>query len=272
MKQNPGNRSCCAHYASRYLPLTENWIYRLIINHQQYKPIFLSRKKENLSRFPMTDLYSLDDFGLVRQYLELFYFKITGYFPFQLRACDQNHVELLHVHFGYHGAKLIGLKKRLSIPMVCSFYGDDAFASMHAGKYDTLFKVADKILVLGPYMKSELIRLGCTEDKLLIHHLGIDVDKLKFVKRTVKKGSRLRFLIASSFLPKKGVDLAIEALSACKDEFDFSVDVIGDGPLKTEILKRIEAGGMQNRVTLHGYQSYEYFINLAYQCDVFIQA
>ncbi len=156
--------------------------------------------------------------------------------------------------------------------MICSFYGDDAFAYRHQHKYNELFTHADKILVLGKYMKAWLVKLGCPEHKLQIHHLGIDIDKLRFVNRQVKKDSPIRFLIASSFLPKKGIDLAIKALATFADQYNLTLDIIGDGPLKNTILEEIEKGGLKDRVTLHGYKPYDYFINLAYECQVFIQA
>jgi colanic acid/amylovoran biosynthesis glycosyltransferase len=156
--------------------------------------------------------------------------------------------------------------------MICSFYGDDAFAKQHDGKYGDLFENAERILVLGAYMKARLIQLGCAEHKLQIHHLGIDLGKIRFENRIVKPGSKIRFLIASSFLPKKGIDLALKALSEFVNRYDFSLDIIGDGPMKNELLKLIEEGGLSDRVTLHGYKPYDYFIHLAYTCQVFIQA
>ncbi len=272
MPKNLNDSFRCAHYISKYLPLTENWIYRTLINHYSFKPILLSRKKENLELFRIPNHHSLDDFHSVRQYLEILYFKLSGYFNFFKKICQENDVEILHVHFGYHGVKLIGLKNKLKVPMICSFYGDDAFAHRHVEKYGSLFREADKILVLGAYMKAQLIQLGCPENKLLIHHLGIDSDKIVFKQRTFQAGKSIRFLIASSFLKKKGIDLAIKALSKFKNNYDFFLDIIGDGPLKDEILREIEMCGIKDRVNLHGYKPYEYFINLAYECDVFIQA
>jgi colanic acid/amylovoran biosynthesis glycosyltransferase len=266
----------CAHYASKYLPLTENWIYRILVNHKNYKPVFLTRKKENLSLFPISDICSLDDFGKVRQYFEILLFRVLGYFIFFKKICEQNKIQILHVHFGYHGVKMIGLCQKLKIPMICSFYGDDAFAHGHIQKakekYEVLFKESDRILVLGPYMKSQIINLGCAANKITIHHLGIDVDKIEFKKRNANKNGKIRFLIASSFVKKKGIELAIKALSKFKDQYEFSLDIIGDGLLKPQILDSINQAGIEARTTLHGYRPYDYFINLAYQCDVFIQA
>lgn len=271
MKESRIDKPCVAHYASSYLPLTENWIYRILINHVNYTPIFLSRRKENLSLFPISILFSLQDFRILRQYIEILLFRVLGYFYFMKKKCVQNNIEILHVHFGYHGVKMLGLKRRLSLPMICSFYGDDAFA-YGAAKYKRLFKEVDRILVLGPYMRSHLITLGCKESKISIHHLGIDVDTIRFRKRYIRPGDSIKFLIASSFLEKKGVDIAIMAIRKFKDEFDFTLDIVGDGPLNRDIVNLIAESDLRNRIRLHGYKPYDYFIELAGQCDVFIQA
>lgn len=276
MKDFQNSMIHCAHYISSYLSIPENWIYRIVIHHKKFTPIFFSRKKQNLNLFPISNLYSLDDFLKIRQYMEILIFKFSGHFMFMKNICKENNVQILHVHFGYHGVKMIGLKRELNVPMVCSFYGDDAFYHPYVGttmkRYALLFKEASRILVLGPYMKSQLIKLGCDESKILIHHLGIDFDKIRFEKRTIKRDDKIRFLLASSFVGKKGIDIAIQALAKFKTSHNFSLDIIGDGPLKNEILEVIARCGMKDRIKLHGYQPYSYLINLAYSCDVFIQA
>jgi colanic acid/amylovoran biosynthesis glycosyltransferase len=276
MTNLPTDSPSCAHYISRYLPVPENWIYKIVINLQHYRPILLSRKKVNLDLFPIRNIYSLEDFSMLRQFEEIVYFKLFGYFNFFKRICVREDIKILHVHFGYHGVKFLGLKKKLKMPMICSFYGDDAFAYPRIGnnrkKYARLFRDVEKFLVLGTHMREELIKLGCPENKILIHHLGIDVDRIRFSKRSMQKGSKIKFLIASSFVQKKGIDLAIRALSDFKSEYDFSLDIIGDGPLKNLILKEIEDSGIKDRIILHGYKTYNDFIQQAYLCDVFIQA
>jgi colanic acid/amylovoran biosynthesis glycosyltransferase len=276
MENNQAKLPRCAHYASKYLPLTENWIYRILINQKAFIPIFLTRHRENLSLFPLREVYSLDFFSKVRQYFEIVLFHFFGYFLFQKRICKKRSVQIIHAHFGYHGIKLIDLAKTLQVPLVCSFYGDDAFAhanlSMAKRKYQRLFRESNRILALGPYMKARLIQLGCVEDKIIVHHLGIDVNKVSYRKRQVGENDRIRFLIASSFVKKKGIVLAINALSHFKEKYSFSLDIIGDGPLREEIHQAIYQTGMQELINLHGYKPYDYVINLAYQSDVFIQA
>ena len=269
-------KTYCAHYLSKYLPITENWIYRIIINHHDFNPIVLCRKKDNLHLFPFSGIFCLYDFNLISRLYEIVLFKILGYFIFFKKTCIKNKVKILHVHFGYQGVKFTGLKRKLRLPMICSFYGYDAFTypriNNNIKKYRKLFRYADKILVLGPYMKEELVKSGCQEDKIVIQHLGIDTGKIKFIERNFSVNKNMRFLIASSFVPKKGIDLAIKALSEFREKYNFTLDIIGDGPLKNDILKLIDDLKMNDQIHLHGYKPYDFFIELAYTCDVFIQA
>lgn len=275
--KNSSRKPIVAHYVSKYLVLTENWIFRILINHINFYPIQLTRKKENLHLFPFKEIYALEDLGKVRFLLEILIFRIIGYFHYFKNVCVEKQVKILHVHFGYHGIKLHGLKRSLGIPMVCSFYGDDAFSyptrpGGYREKYKVLFTHADKVLVLGPYMKNELKALGCPESKLMIHHLGVDVEKIEFKQRQFKRDEPIRFMTSSSFLEKKGIEIAIRALSALKERYDFRLELVGDGPLRPLLEEEVEKGGIKDRVIFHGYQPYEFVIENCYKCQVFIQA
>ena len=135
-----------------------------------------------------------------------------------------------------------------------------------------LFYEAEIILVLGAYMKDWLIKLGCPEDKIIIHHLGVNVKKIKFKNRKYSIDKPINFLIASSFVPKKGIDIALKALGSINNRIDFKVHIIGSGPLENDIFNLVKELNIEEKVHFHGYQPYDYFLNLAYKCDVFLQA
>jgi len=265
-----------AHYISSFLPLTENWIYKLLINQKDYKPIVITRSVKNQNLYPFDNIYSLATKRICEKYLELIRFKFLGYIPFFKNVCKKESTSILHVHFGYQGIKSIGLKKKLGIPMVCSFYGYDVFKLPKQEKYKKayikLFQNADKILALGPYMKNELISLGCPENKIEIHHLGIDTQKIKFKPRKLDPNSPIKILLASSFVEKKGIDVTIKALGILKNDFSFKVEIIGDGYLKENLIGLIKDNNLENDIVLHGYKPYDFFIDKTYECDIFVQA
>ncbi len=275
--QNSGfKKNVCAHYISSYLPRTENWIYKIILNLQKFQPVILTRKTENLDEFPFTNIASLDNLNKFQFYYNFGIFKIRGYFPLFKDYCLKSKTKILHAHFGYHGIKSIELKKKLNVPLICSFYGNDVFKWPSVDEYKIklkfLFEEAAKIIALGPYMKKDLIKLGCPDHKVEIQHLGVDVDNIKFIKKNIPMNKKINFLIASSFVPKKGIEDVINALGLIKNEFEFKLDIIGDGPLKNEIIESINKNNLTNYVYLHGYQPYHKVIDFAYHSHIFLQA
>jgi len=249
---NENLRPVVAHYNSKYLPITEVWLYNQLNQLSEIRTLFLCRTKANLELFPLERVYALNDLPRIRKILNLLYFKLLGYIPwFSLHAREAG---ILHVHFGYNAIKMTGLKRHLNIPMICSFYGIDAFSYPlrkrgNRRRLKRMFQYADRILVLGPYMKATLQQMGCPVAKLSIHHLGVNTKQINFVQRNYMPSRPVRFLMASSFLEKKGVDICLKALSNLKEEFNFTVDIIGDGPLKQSILNIVGDGGLKERVT-----------------------
>jgi len=266
----------CAHYISTYLPITEVWIYNQIKNLRQFQPIIFSRYIANKELFPIDPIISLRSQGSLSFKLNIIMSKLIGYIPYFKKISKKENIRLIHVHFGYHGIKFIGLKKTLNIPLVCSFYGHDAYRyptlkKKNLKKLKKLFNNAEAILVLGETMKKHLISLGCPPSKLIIHHLGIETNKISFSERKIPT-SKIRFLMTSSFVEKKGIDITLKALAKVKDLFDFEVHIIGDGKLREPIKKLISTLDLDQRITLHGYQNYQTILDFAYKSDVFLQA
>lgn len=267
----------CVHYISNFLPLTEIWIYNQIKYLIKFKPTILARTTSNSNIFPVDVLHSLMKRGKLFYILNIVAFKLIGFIPFFYSICKKENAKILHIHFGYHGIKFLRLKRVLKIPMICSFYGTDVFMfpfqkKGNLKKLQNLFFHADAILVLGPYMKKSLINLGCPAEKIIIHHLGVVTQKIEFRERIISENKPLKFLLASSFVEKKGIDICLKALVKVNHKIDFKVEIIGDGILKNEIIQLINQLNLQDKVTLHGYQKYEFMLNLAYSCDIFLQA
>lgn len=270
------NKPVVLHYNSRYLPLTVNCIYSILRHHKTFEPVFITRKIQNHHFFPLSKVYTLESLNIAVRVLQLIYSKLTGYIPFFYSVSKKSGAKVLHVHFGYHGVKLLGLKKKAGLPMVCSFYGDDAFHHpLKRGvlrSYQKLFKQADLILVLGPYMKAHLMHLGCAAHKIKIHHAGIDANAIVYKPRQRKPGEVVRFMTSCRLVEKKGVGNAIRALASLKNNYEFTLDLVGDGPLRESLQQLARQLGVSDRLTWHGYKPYSFVIEKMYECDVLIQA
>ena len=84
------------------------------------------------------------------------------------------------------------------------------------------------ILCEGPHMACCLKKLGCPSEKISVHHLGIEIDKIPFIPRKYTPGDSVRILIAASFREKKGIPYALEALGEFNKMVPVDVTIIGD--------------------------------------------
>lgn len=110
-------------------------------------------------------------------------------------------------------------------------------------------------------MAQSLVGLGCPEQKIRVHHLGVEVDKVPFRPRQMPADAPLRVLIAASFREKKAIPSALEALARVGAKLSIEVTIIGDASShpkdqaeKTRILALLEQTGLRSCTRLLGYQ------------------
>jgi colanic acid/amylovoran biosynthesis glycosyltransferase len=145
-------------------------------------------------------------------------------------------------------------------------------------RYGQLFHTADRVLCEGSHMADCIVRLGCPKSKLLVQHLGVDVNRIAFNPRQWTPGEPLRVLIAASFREKKGIPYALAAIGRLRSLIPVTVTVIGDAgneadsrQEKSLILKAIQTHGLESCTRLLGYQPHEIIFREAYQHHIFLQ-
>src|SRR5699024_6051679 len=77
-------------------------------------------------------------------------------------------------------------------------------------KYKTLFERGSRFLVEGPAMKDKLKGLGCTPKKIIIQHLGIELEKYP-ARNSYQPDGKLRILMVGRFVEKKGFIYGLRA-------------------------------------------------------------
>ncbi len=167
--------------------------------------------------------------------------------------------DILHCHFGPNGIPGIELKrKKLVKKLIVSFYGYDLSKNLcskdNQEEYKSLFKEVDILLPLSQLWADLLIKMGAPREKVMVHRLGVDT---KFFSPTKSKSNteRLRITTTARLVEKKGIKYAIKALAAVRKDFpdlDIKYDVIGDGPLYSELSHLIDSFDLSNIVSLHG--------------------
>ena len=162
-------------------------------------------------------------------------------------------------HFGQHGNHMQILKD-LGVsraPLAVFFHGADMTRDLYRygrSTYNHLFEHGDLMLPISDRWRKRLIELGCPEDKICVHRMGVDTSKIEFRKR-VPEGV-VRLISATRLTEKKGLRYALAAVAQLKSEdLPFHYDIVGDGPLWQELNSQVEQLGLEDSVTLHGWKT-----------------
>ena len=110
-------------------------------------------------------------------------------------------------------------------------------------------------------MGRTLESIGCPAEKIRVVHLGVDLGRIPFAERRPDPKGQVTGLIAASFREKKGIVYALEALARVAPRRpDVRLRIIGDGPLRPEIERRIARPDLAGRVDLLGYRDFPAYL------------
>ena len=263
-----------------YLPITENWIFNQINNLKRYQAIVYCHGTENLNVYPVEKNRSVK-----RTFFNLVWNKIFKFYPLFILYLLKDKPDLIHAHFGFSGYGFLQLKQMFKIPLFTSFYGQDLSMLPQQfpkwkKRYQQLFKEGDCFLIEGNHMKQSLVQLGCPEEKIIVQHLGVDLNKIKYSARKLRKNQAIKILISASFREKKGIPFAVEAFGMVKEKnpgLKLKLTIIGDsrgnnlGEMeKRKIFNKIKEYNLKDSITFLGYQSYLVFLDELYKHHIFI--
>ncbi|MBM7855889.1 glycosyltransferase involved in cell wall biosynthesis [Desulfohalotomaculum tongense] len=131
-----------------------------------------------------------------------------------------------------------------------------------AAAENILAKRTDKIITVSNQLRDQIIRLEkIPEEKIVTIYNGIDVSKIKCRVNKFKLFKTLglpplgRLVgVAARLAPQKGVEYFLKAASLLK-EYQANFVVIGEGPLRRELMAEAKNLGLKNRVFFVGYRN-----------------
>src|SRR5215475_1401155 len=268
-----------------WLPQTEPWLYNLLryLPESAVHSDVVCERTENLEQFRVPRLYALNDLRHWPFWDQRFLARFRRRPPTRfLRALGRRFgTELVHSHFGHIGWCDLPAVRQIAARHVVTFYGFEIGQlpkrePVWFERYAEMFSTVDLITCEGPCMAQSVIDLGCPKDKVRVHRLGIETEKIQYRSRRWKVGTPLRVLIAASFVEKKGIPSALRALAKIKDDVSLEVTIIGDArPNRESRLEKqriIEAisGGLENRVQFLGFQPHQRMLDDAYRNHIFL--
>jgi colanic acid/amylovoran biosynthesis glycosyltransferase len=237
---------------------------------------------QNLDKFPWTPVYAMTNW----QALLFRLMRRVGYrwYPAVLdRAIARHRPVIIHSHFGLTGWFDLPTARKYGLKQVVAFYGFDVNMLLlkrpaWRERYGELFSQADLFLCEGPYMAQSVAGLGCPSEKVRVHRLGVELEKITFRPRRFEPGEPLRILIASSFREKKGIPYGLEAIGLLKQHYpNLAVTIVGDASSearsineKEKILETIKQHNLESVTTLSGYQPHSVLMAEAYKHHIFL--
>jgi glycosyltransferase involved in cell wall biosynthesis len=184
--------------------------------------------------------------------------------------------KLIHAHFGPDGSEAIRLKRALNIPLIVTYHGYDATysdAALSRTRQGTRYlrrrpQMASEVsqfLAVSEFIKSRMERQGFPSDRILVHYIGVDVEKFQ---RSAAREPALRVLFTGRLTEKKGCSYLIKAMALVQKELpDAELIVIGDGEEK-EALEQ-QARATLTKFTFLGRQTSSVVKEWMQKCTIF---
>jgi colanic acid/amylovoran biosynthesis glycosyltransferase len=256
-----------------------NWLYDHLRVVPRHSPVVLADLLQNRDEFP--ELVAMILHRSVGRWVWRRFVPGRMY-PGDVWTLRRYGPRLLHSHFGYVAAGDEQLHAALGVPWFVSFYGADVYMLGRqpewVDRYGRVFEKCQRVLALGPRMAEELRRLGCPEEKISIHPLGIDPAGLPSAPRELRNGEPLRVLYAGTFREKKGIPYLLDAVALVRDagirvELHLVGDASGkkgDAHTKEEVFRRIRGYDLEGCTHHHSWLRFDDLVRLALQCHVFV--
>ena len=120
----------------------------------------------------------------------------------------KNKFDIIYCHFGPNGALAVELREAavISGKIVTVFHGFDLtsyLSKFNEMPYKKLFKKGDLFHPISKRWESKLIELGCSSQKISVHRMGIDTDKIALSTDRNTSKRCVNLLSVGSFSRKK---------------------------------------------------------------------
>ena len=199
----------------------------------------------------------------------------------------RNEVDHVHVHFANRAAHTaLFLKKISGIPFSVTAHGQDFMKDL--GSDDLLREIcaAAEFVAAETDYSRELLCARCPDSAAKIHRVynGMDLERFSTPHHEAARPPHgEQAMVAPYHVPRiisvgrlvafKGFDHLIDAgAQLARRGFDFTCDIIGDGPLRSSLQAKIESFNLSSRINLLGSLSQRAVLERIQAADIFALA
>jgi len=183
--------------------------------------------------------------------------------------------DIINCHFGPNGIlgaqlKDIGIKGKV-ITIFHAYDLTNFIKKNNKNVYDFLFKKGDLFISISDYWIKKIIELGCDPKKLIVHRMGIDVDKFRYKERKHNSGDKIKVLTIGRLVEKKGYKYMIEAISRIvRKNKNIEYIMAGEGPLLLNLKKIAKELNVEKYINFLGAINQKKAIALYREADIFV--
>lgn len=170
--------------------------------------------------------------------------------------------DIIHCQFGNLGPIAIYLREIGAIKgkIITAFRGHDAtqHSKVNSGMYRRLFQEGGLFLPVSEDLKKRLIDMGCPENRIRVHHSGIDCTKFKLIERKLEKDESTHILSVARLVEMKGLNYSIQAVAKLiKSGHNLTYTIVGDGALRSDLEQLIKSLGVEKHIHLLGWMDHD---------------
>jgi glycosyltransferase involved in cell wall biosynthesis len=243
---------------ARFLPFVSGPILRAQLHYLRHAPrTYLGLLREVLRRTWGSANFFLGALGI---------FPKSVRFAYEMERTGIAHV---HAHFASHPAVAAFIVNRLTgIPFSFTAHGSDLHVERRM--LDAKVQRAAFAVTVSEYNR-RLMMEECGEAagaKIHVIHCGVDLDAFN-PQRLPRAAGPLRMLCVASFEEVKGHRHLLDACGLLRDQgLDFVCDLVGEGPLRRDVERRIAELELGDRVRVLGGRARPEVVRLFQEADL----
>ncbi|MDJ0536093.1 MAG: glycosyltransferase [Xenococcaceae cyanobacterium MO_207.B15] len=184
--------------------------------------------------------------------------------------------DVIHSQFGFLGSKAL-LFRNLGIlqgKLITSFRGYDIsqYVEEQGNRvYEQLFAEGDFFFANCEFFRQQAIKLGCAQEKIVVHGSGIDCHKFAFTPRHFPADGKIRLATTGRLIEKKGIEYSIRAIAKVVQKYpEIEYNIIGDGALRESFEQLISELNLGHIIKLLGAKQQQKIIKILHQSHIFI--
>lgn len=263
------------HFIRKSTQLKASFIKNQIKHHLEYEPLIVFRLNPSaqfnggFGDLELGQLKYLDLSGGETLWEKLIFRLFRRISIRQAKLIDKfintHHIDVLHFHYGSDAGIYTTFLKQNKLPAVVSFYGYDCsgFPRFYwgYGKYylrHRVFPSVTRVFAMSEDMKIDLLSLGCTANKIVVHYYGTDINLFKDLDKEYVQKNDITLLILAGLVPQKGHFFLLKAIQQViqRNIARFNLRIVGVGPLQPALEKYVRENELKDFVRFIGAVRY----------------